>query len=105
MSRPAANARGVAGLAGLGDLVATCTSPLSRNRAFGTTSVRDRAAKLRPPLPGRPPKASKSTAAILALAHAHGVETPTTRGPRIYPAWFSGRTRGRCPVSDPCASV
>ena len=30
-----ADARTLAGLAGMGDLVATCTSPLSRNRTFG----------------------------------------------------------------------
>ena len=35
-----ADPRTFAGLAGMGDLVATCSSPLSRNRRFGSTSAR-----------------------------------------------------------------
>ncbi|MGW1159385.1 NAD(P)H-dependent glycerol-3-phosphate dehydrogenase [Streptomyces sp. NPDC002519] len=68
----------LAGLAGLGDLVATCTSPLSRNRTFGThlgvgSSAEAAAAATRQTTEG-----VKSAAAILALAHAHGVEMPIT---------------------------
>ena len=68
----------LAGLAGLGDLVATCTSPLSRNRTFGTNlgkglSVAEATAATRQTTEG-----VKSAAAILALAHAHGVEMPIT---------------------------
>ena len=47
-----------AGLAGLGDLVATCSSPLSRNRTFGEHLGRGEIAgggAARPP--GRPPRA------------------------------------------------
>lgn len=68
----------LAGLAGLGDLIATCTSPLSRNRTFGTNlgkglSVEEATAATRQTTEG-----VKSAAAILALAHAHGVEMPIT---------------------------
>ncbi|MFI5642016.1 NAD(P)H-dependent glycerol-3-phosphate dehydrogenase [Streptomyces goshikiensis] len=68
----------LAGLAGLGDLVATSSSPLSRNRTFGThlghgLSVGEAAAATRQTTEG-----VKSAYAILALAHAHGVEMPIT---------------------------
>ncbi|MFI0968327.1 NAD(P)H-dependent glycerol-3-phosphate dehydrogenase [Streptomyces sp. NPDC021080] len=68
----------LAGLAGLGDLVATCTSPLSRNRTFGThlghgLSIEQATAATRQTTEG-----VKSAKAILALAHTHGVEMPIT---------------------------
>lgn len=68
----------LAGLSGLGDLVATCSSPLSRNRTFGThlgkgLSVERAAAVTRQTTEG-----VKSAEAILALAHAHDVEMPIT---------------------------
>ncbi|MFE2302691.1 NAD(P)H-dependent glycerol-3-phosphate dehydrogenase [Streptomyces sp. NPDC059445] len=68
----------LAGLASLGDLVATCTSPLSRNRTFGThlghgLSIEQATAATRQTTEG-----VKSAKAILALAHAHGVEMPIT---------------------------
>ncbi|MFE0200616.1 NAD(P)H-dependent glycerol-3-phosphate dehydrogenase [[Kitasatospora] papulosa] len=68
----------LAGLAGLGDLVATCSSPLSRNRTFGThlghgLSMAEATAATRQTTEG-----VKSAEAILALAHAHDVEMPIT---------------------------
>ncbi|GAB7109572.1 NAD(P)H-dependent glycerol-3-phosphate dehydrogenase [Streptomyces phaeofaciens JCM 4814] len=68
----------LAGLSGLGDLVATCSSPLSRNRTFGThlgrgLSVEEATAATRQTTEG-----VKSAQAILALAHTHGVEMPIT---------------------------
>ncbi|WP_030570399.1 NAD(P)H-dependent glycerol-3-phosphate dehydrogenase [Streptomyces aureocirculatus] len=68
----------LAGLAGLGDLVATCSSPLSRNRTFGThlgkgLSVQEATAATRQTTEG-----VKSAEAILALAHSHGVDMPIT---------------------------
>lgn len=68
----------LAGLAGLGDLVATCSSPLSRNRTFGThlgqgMSVEQATAATRTTTEG-----IKSAEAILALARAHNVEMPIT---------------------------
>ncbi|MEE1752996.1 NAD(P)H-dependent glycerol-3-phosphate dehydrogenase [Streptomyces sp. SP18CS02] len=66
------------GLAGLGDLVATCSSPLSRNRTFGThvgqgMTIHEATAATRQTTEG-----VKSAEAILSLAHAHGVEMPIT---------------------------
>ncbi|MDX3075618.1 NAD(P)H-dependent glycerol-3-phosphate dehydrogenase [Streptomyces sp. MI02-7b] len=66
----------LAGMAGMGDLVATCSSPLSRNRTFGThlgrgLSVEQAAAATRQTTEG-----VKSAEAVLALAHTHGVEMP-----------------------------
>lgn len=68
----------LSGLSGLGDLVATCTSPLSRNRTFGThlgrgLSVEEATAETRQTTEG-----VKSADAILALANAHSVEMPIT---------------------------
>ncbi len=64
------------GLAGLGDLVATCSSPLSRNRTFGAElglgrTVAEITASTRQVAEG-----VKSCASIQALADEHGVEMP-----------------------------
>lgn len=68
----------LAGLAGLGDLVASCSSPLARNRTFGTylgrgLTVAEATAATRTTTEG-----VKSAEAVLALAHAHDVEMPIT---------------------------
>lgn len=68
----------LAGLAGLGDLVATCSSPLSRNRTFGThlgqgMSVDQAAAATRTTTEG-----VKTADAILDLARTHGIDMPIT---------------------------
>ncbi|HEV2635201.1 MAG TPA: NAD(P)H-dependent glycerol-3-phosphate dehydrogenase [Actinocrinis sp.] len=65
-----------AGLAGLGDLVATCASPLSRNHRFGELlgqghSVAEAEAEVRQTTEG-----VKSCASILDLARRHGVDMP-----------------------------
>jgi glycerol-3-phosphate dehydrogenase (NAD(P)+) len=64
------------GLAGVGDLIATCMSPLSRNHAFGVKlgqgmSIEDVVAQTRQTAEG-----VKSCESILQLASAHGVEVP-----------------------------
>lgn len=69
----------LSGLAGLGDLVATCASPLSRNRTFGRllgegNTVEEAAAKLTQTAEG-----VKTAAAVLALGDANGVELPITQ--------------------------
>ncbi len=63
----------LSGLSGMGDLVATCSSPFSRNRTFGThlghgLSVEEAAAVTRQTTEG-----VKSAEAVLDLARAHGV--------------------------------
>ncbi|GAV93748.1 glycerol-3-phosphate dehydrogenase [Actinomyces denticolens] len=69
-----------AGLAGMGDLVATCSSPLSRNQSFGRhlgegMTVDEAAAASRGVAEG-----AKSARAVLDLAARHGVEMPITAG-------------------------
>jgi glycerol-3-phosphate dehydrogenase (NAD(P)+) len=64
------------GLAGVGDLIATCMSPLSRNHTFGVRlgrgmAVEEAAAQLRQTAEG-----VKSCQSILALGEHHGVELP-----------------------------
>lgn len=65
-----------AGLAGLGDLVATCYSPLSRNRSFG--ELLGRGAQLSEVLAGTSQTAEgvKSAESVLDLAARHGVDMP-----------------------------
>lgn len=66
------------GLAGLGDLVATCSSPLSRNRTVGEQLGRGRTldevvGEMRMVAEG-----VKSSRSILDLAHKHDVDMPIT---------------------------
>ncbi|MFD7130821.1 NAD(P)H-dependent glycerol-3-phosphate dehydrogenase [Streptomyces sp. NPDC059894] len=68
----------LAGLAGLGDLVATCSSPLSRNRTFGTHLGRGLTVEEATAATRQTTEGVKSAEAILALAHAHDVEMPIT---------------------------
>ncbi|OEJ22935.1 glycerol-3-phosphate dehydrogenase [Streptomyces agglomeratus] len=68
----------LAGLAGLGDLVATCSSPLSRNRTFGTHLGRGLSVEQTTAVTRQTTEGVKSAEAILALARAHDVEMPIT---------------------------
>ncbi|MEU1622392.1 NAD(P)H-dependent glycerol-3-phosphate dehydrogenase [Streptomyces sp. NPDC005722] len=68
----------LAGLSGLGDLVATCSSPLSRNRTFGTHLGRGLSLEQATAATRQTTEGVKSAEAILALAHAHDVEMPIT---------------------------
>lgn len=68
----------MAGLAGMGDLVATCASPLSRNRSFGALlgggmSVGEARATAK-----QTAEAITSCGPILDLARQHGVDMPLT---------------------------
>ena len=68
-----------AGLAGLGDLVATCNSPLSRNRTFGERLGRgETVAQAQEATHGQVAEGVKSCRALLDLARHHGVDTPIT---------------------------
>lgn len=74
--RLGANPLTLMGLAGLGDLVATCSSPLSRNRTFGEKlglgmTVEEVYASTRQVAEG-----AKSCSSIRALAEKAGVEAP-----------------------------
>ena len=67
-----------AGLAGVGDLVATCMSPLSRNRTFGENLGRGMTLDevVRPP--GRRPRASSRASRSSRSVGGHGVDMPIT---------------------------
>ncbi|MGQ0837522.1 NAD(P)H-dependent glycerol-3-phosphate dehydrogenase [Actinokineospora sp.] len=68
-----------AGLAGLGDLVATCSSPLSRNRSFGARLGRgETVAQAQAAAHGQVAEGVKSCSSIRELALRHGVEMPIT---------------------------
>jgi glycerol-3-phosphate dehydrogenase (NAD(P)+) len=73
-----ADPRTFAGLAGLGDLVGTCSSPLSRNRSFGERLGRGETLEQAQAAVGQTAEGVKSCLAIRDLARAHGVEMPMT---------------------------
>jgi glycerol-3-phosphate dehydrogenase (NAD(P)+) len=69
----------LAGLAGVGDLVATCTSARSRNRSFGERLGRgDTIAEAERAGHGHVAEGVTSCSAILALASSYDVEMPLT---------------------------
>jgi glycerol-3-phosphate dehydrogenase (NAD(P)+) len=67
-----------AGLAGLGDLVGTCMSPLSRNRSFGERLGRGETLEQAQAATRQTAEGVKSCLSIRDLAHALGVEMPIT---------------------------
>ncbi len=66
------------GLAGLGDLVATCTSPLSRNRTFGERLGRGETLEQIQAQKSQTAEGVKSCRSILDLALKHDVDMPIT---------------------------
>lgn len=67
-----------AGLAGMGDLVATCSSPLSRNRTFGEKLGRGLTLAEVTATTSQVAEGVKSSMSVRELAQAHGVEMPIT---------------------------
>jgi glycerol-3-phosphate dehydrogenase (NAD(P)+) len=67
-----------AGLAGMGDLVATCSSPLSRNRTFGEKLGRGIRLSEIIANTSQVVEGVTSSKSVLELARAHGVEMPIT---------------------------
>jgi glycerol-3-phosphate dehydrogenase (NAD(P)+) len=67
----------LAGLAGLGDLVLTCTGSLSRNRAVGARLGQGRS--LAEASAGLHPEGVRTTLAACALAQRRGIEMPIAR--------------------------
>ncbi|MHB2024671.1 MAG: NAD(P)H-dependent glycerol-3-phosphate dehydrogenase, partial [Mycobacteriales bacterium] len=67
-----------AGLAGMGDLVATCYSPLSRNRTFGENLGRGMAVEKVKEITRQTAEGVASCEAVLSLARCHGVDVPIT---------------------------
>ncbi|OIV36700.1 glycerol-3-phosphate dehydrogenase [Mangrovactinospora gilvigrisea] len=66
------------GLAGMGDLVATCSSPLSRNHTFGTNLGRGMSLEETIKATRQTAEGVKSCRSVLELARRHGVDMPIT---------------------------
>ncbi|MEU8784579.1 NAD(P)H-dependent glycerol-3-phosphate dehydrogenase [Streptomyces sp. NPDC048637] len=73
-----ADAHTFAGLAGMGDLVATCSSPLSRNNTFGTNLGRGMTLQETIAVTKQTAEGVKSCESVLDLARRHGVDMPLT---------------------------
>lgn len=84
-----AKSQTLAGLAGMGDLVLTCTGALSRNRSVGVELGRGR--KLAEIVAGTRMVAEGvgTTAATLELARLHSIEMPITE--QMYSVLYQGR--------------
>ena len=82
-----------AGLAGMGDLVATCSSPQSRNRTFGENLGRGLALDAAAPSSSQVTEGVKSAEPVLELARSHGVEMPITEV-------VAGVTRGQIGIGQ-----
>jgi glycerol-3-phosphate dehydrogenase (NAD(P)+) len=89
-----ANPLTFAGLAGLGDVIATCGSTLSRNHRLGVELAKGRKwAELETALPGVA-EGAYTVDAALALARRHGVEMPIAQ--EVHNALFEGKSVQRC---------
>ena len=71
-----ADLRTFSGLAGMGDLVATCSSPLSRNRTFGEKMGRGQSVSQIAAATRQVAEGVKSVLPITELASEYGVEMP-----------------------------
>ncbi len=89
-----ANPLTFAGLAGIGDVIATCGSALSRNHRLGVELAKGRRwVDIEAALPGVAEGAYTVDAAI-ALARRHGVEMPIAQ--EVHNALFEGKSVQRC---------
>nr|WP_190394678.1 NAD(P)H-dependent glycerol-3-phosphate dehydrogenase [Nocardiopsis deserti] len=68
----------LSGLAGMGDLVATCSSPLSRNRTFGEKLGAGKTLEQVVAETKQTAEGVKSSESVLELGWAHGVDLPIT---------------------------
>ncbi|MFT3661721.1 MAG: NAD(P)H-dependent glycerol-3-phosphate dehydrogenase [Gordonia sp. (in: high G+C Gram-positive bacteria)] len=83
----------LAGLAGIGDLVATCSSPLSRNRTFGARLGEGKSLEeAQAATNGQVAEGVKSCRSVRALAHRYGVEMPLTEA--VYQVCHEGMAVG-----------
>ena len=83
-----ADPRTFAGLTGMGDLVATCSSPLSRNRRFGEYLGQGLSVAEAREMTRQTAEGVTSYAPVLELARKYGVEMPITE---VVGAVISGR--------------
>lgn len=68
------------GLAGVGDLIATCMSPLSRNHAFGVNLGKGKSVEEVVAITSQTAEGVKSCRSVLDLAATHGVDMPICAG-------------------------
>lgn len=78
------------GLAGVGDLVATCQSPLSRNRTFGVNLGSGLSVEQTIAATKQTCEAYKSCQPILQLGKSHGVQMPITE--QVVAVLYQGRS-------------
>ncbi len=91
-----ANPLTFAGLAGIGDIVATCSSRLSRNHRLGVELAKGRPwSEIEATLPGTA-EGAYTVDAALALAARLGVEMPIAQ--EVHRALFEGKSVQRCLV-------
>ena len=91
-----ANPLTFAGLAGIGDVIATCSSPLSRNHRLGVELARGRSwREIEGTLPGVA-EGAYTVDAALALAARHDVEMPIAE--EVHNALYEGKSVQRCLV-------
>jgi glycerol-3-phosphate dehydrogenase (NAD(P)+) len=89
-----ANPLTFAGLAGIGDVIATCGSTLSRNHRLGVELAKGRKwADLERELPGTA-EGAYTVDAALGLARRHDVELPIAQ--EVHNALFEGKSVQRC---------
>jgi glycerol-3-phosphate dehydrogenase (NAD(P)+) len=89
-----ANPLTFAGLAGVGDVIATCGSPLSRNYRLGVELARGRPwSEIEATLPGTA-EGAYTVDAALAFAARVGVEMPIAQ--EVHNALFEGKSVQRC---------
>jgi glycerol-3-phosphate dehydrogenase (NAD(P)+) len=89
-----ANPLTFAGLAGVGDVIATCGSKLSRNHRLGEELAKGRTwVQIEASLPGVA-EGAYTVDAALALAERHGVEMPIAQ--EVHNALFEGKSVQRC---------
>jgi glycerol-3-phosphate dehydrogenase (NAD(P)+) len=67
------------GLAGMGDMIATCTSPQSRNRHVGMELGRGKSMEQIAAEMFMVAEGAKSAPAVMALAQKHGIDMPISR--------------------------
>jgi glycerol-3-phosphate dehydrogenase (NAD(P)+) len=93
-SAAGANPLTFAGLAGIGDVIATCGSTLSRNHRLGEELARGRPwSEIEATLPGTA-EGAYTVEAALALADRLGVEMPIAQ--EVHAALFEGKSVQRC---------
>jgi len=89
-----ANPMTFAGLAGIGDVMATCSSNLSRNHRLGVELAKGRSwVEIEPTLPGVA-EGAYTVDSALAMASALGVELPIAQ--EVHNALFEGKSVQRC---------